>query len=179
MLATPLLARPQDGGGEGRGAYSRFPYSLYAPFLTIISWLGILFLLTPHRDIFIFLPHLDAAADTAISVSMGVLYFDAAVGAVVFFTGFRRRRMALLMAAVTVLFSLSLLSPSMRWVLSARPLDAVIIYITVLAMLLLITALSYQLKRRRNAFLMSYGSSVLAYVLSMAVIVYNIVSVLH
>ena len=55
--------------------YNRGFFDVYRIFFSVIIWAGLLFLITPFRDIYIFLPHLNATGNIIIAVILSVSFF--------------------------------------------------------------------------------------------------------
>ena len=154
--------------------YNRAYFDVYRIFFSVIIWAGLLFLITPFRDIYIFLPHLNSTGNTIVAVILSVSIFEAIISLLYFISGISRKTILLTEAGIFSIFSLSLLAPSMTWFNVYSISGKVIIYLTLLALFLAIGIIIPQLRRRRTIYRTSFAFTLIAYLFILLVVIINI-----
>lgn len=153
-------------------------YAVYRIFLSIIVWAGILFLITPYRYVYVFIPHLSPTLDIIVAVVISVSIFEAAVSFVYFAAGTGRRVIAVVEITIAVLFTMSLVAPSMSWFYLYSITGRLIIYITLILLFLAIGFIIPLLRSTDSIFKTSFGFSLIAYASIIMVVMINIIAFL-
>ena len=154
--------------------YNRAFFDVYRIFFSIIIWAGLLFLITPFHDIYIFLPHLNTIDNTIVAVILSVSIFEAIISLLYFISGVGRRTILLIEVGILSIFSLSLLAPSMTWISVYSTSGKIIIYLTLLALFLAIGVIIPQLRKRITIYRTSFAFTLIAYLFILSVVIINI-----
>ncbi len=154
--------------------YNRAFFDVYRIFFSVIIWAGLLFLITPFHDIYIFLPHLNSTGNIIVAVILSVSIFEAIISLLYFISGAERRTILIIELGIFSIFSLSLLAPSMTWFNVYSTSGKVIIYLTLLALFLAIGIIIPQLRRRITIYRTSFAFTLIAYLFVLSVVIINI-----
>ncbi len=163
--------------GNRDSIYSGAFTDIYRIFFSVIIWAGILFLITPYRDIHIFLPHLGATGDILVAVVLSVSIFEAVVSLIYFIFGTFRKMILAVEAGIAIIFTLSLLAPSMSWLGTYDLYGRILIYATLLALFLAIGIIMPQLRKKSTIYRTSFAFTIIAYLFIFSVILTNVLGV--
>lgn len=155
-------------------SYNRGFFDVYRIFFSVIIWAGLLFLITPFHDIYIFLPHLNSTGNTIIAVILAVSIFEAIISLIYFISGTRIKTVIMVEGGILGIFSLSLLAPSMTWIDAYSTAGKAIIYTTLLILFLAIGVIIPQLRKRRTIYRTSFAFTLTAYLFILSVVMLNI-----
>ncbi|MEM0157606.1 MAG: hypothetical protein QXN26_06045 [Thermoplasmataceae archaeon] len=158
--------------------YNRALFDVYRIFFSVIIWAGTLFLITPYRDIHIFLPHLGVTGNIVVAVVLSVSIFESIVSLMYFMFGTVKKMILAVEAGITIIFTLSLLAPSMSWFGTYDLYGKIIVYVTLLALFLAIGIIMPQLRNRSTIYRASFAFTLIAYVFIFAIILTNVLSTL-
>ena len=154
--------------------YNRAFFDIYRIFFSVIIWAGLLFLITPFHDIYIFLPHLNATGNIIVAVILAVSIFEAIISLIYFISGTRMKTILFVEGGILTIFSLSLLAPSMTWFHTYSNSGKIIIYATLLILFLAIGIIIPQLRKRTTIYRTSFAFTLTAYIFILLVVIINI-----
>ncbi len=183
VATDAMVTRRSRSSFKGPSTRVKFPeiylrkgiYDLYSALFSIAVWAGILLLLTPYQQIFIFIPHFSSlTVNLAVIIVLSITIFEGTLASLFLFIGTSRKRVALVMLSVMGIFSLSLLTPSFNWFRIYTLTGELLIYAILGILLLSTTFLISLFKEKRILFNLAFYSTVVAYIFLISTTGYNI-----
>lgn len=157
---------------------SAIVYQIYRITLAVSAWAGLLLVITPFSYIYVFLPHFSNPYNIIVAIVLSIAIFEGILSSIFFRIGVSLGKIVAVEGAIMLIFTLSILSPSMSW-LSLYSLNGrLIIYLILLALFTIIAALISQLRTLRNLFISSMIFSTISYFSFVAIVLYNVLTIL-
>lgn len=152
-------------------------YQLYRIMVAVSAWAGIMLIVTPFSYIYVFLPHFTEPYNIIVAIILAISIFEGIISTIFFRIGISYTRIALIEALVIVVFTFSLLSPSMSWMSAFNMTGKLVIYLVLLFLFTAITGLISQLRTRKNLFFSSFLFATIAYFSFSIIVLVNVLQI--
>lgn len=152
-------------------------YQMYRIMVAVSAWAGIMLVVTPFSYVYVFLPHFPDPYNIIVAIILAISIFEGIISTIFFRLGVSYTRIALVESLVVIIFTLSLLSPSMSWMSAFNLNGKLLIYLVLLFLFTAITALISQLRTRKNLFLSSLLFATIAYFSFSAIVLVNVLQI--
>ncbi len=149
-------------------------YEMYRIMLSVSAWAGLLLVITPFSYISVFIPHFQNPYNVIIAIILSISIFEGILSTIFFRIGVSLGRIIAVESLVIIIFTLSILSPSMSWLSLYAFTSRLVIYLILLFLFTVIAALISQLRTLKNLFLSSIIFSTISYVSFVVIVLYNV-----
>lgn len=153
-------------------------YEVYRIMLSVSAWAGLLLVITPFSFIYVFIPHFSNPYNVIVAIILSIAIFEGILSSIFFRIGVSLAKVMLVEGLIIIVFTLSILSPSMSWLALFTFSGRLIIYVILLALFTIIAALISQLRTMRNLFISSMIFSTISYFSFVAIVLYNVILIL-
>lgn len=157
---------------------SAIVYQIYRIMLSVSSWAGLLLVITPFSYIYVFIPHFSDPYNIIVAIVLSIAIFEGILSAIFFRIGVSLGKIVAVEGLIMLVFTFSILSPSMSWLSFYTINGRLIIYLILLALFTIIAALISQLRTTRNLFMSSMVFSTISYFSFVGIVLYNVVQIL-
>ncbi len=152
-------------------------FQIYRIMLPVSAWAGLMLVITPFSYISVFIPHFPNPYNIIIAIVLSISIFEGILSTIFFRIGVSWGRIVLVEGSIIVIFTLSLLSPSMSWLALFNLQSRLIIYLVLLFLFTVIAALISQLRTMKNLFLSSIIFSTISYFSFVVIVLYNVIGI--
>ncbi len=157
--------------------YRKNIYDAFVSFFSVSIWAGILLLLTPYQQIFVFIPHFaNNNLNLVIVILFGITVFESGISVLFMHTGTSRKVVFYALLAVAFVFTASLLTPSFNWFRAYTEYGEILLYIILGVLILSVTYLISLFRDKNRLYRLALYSSFLSYGFFIAVTSYNILN---
>lgn len=152
-------------------------YQMYRIMVAVTAWAGIMLVTTPFSYVYVFLPHFSNPYNIIVAIILAISIFEGVISTVFFRIGASYTKIVIVEAFVIIIYTFSLLSPSMSWMAAFNLDGKMVIYLVLLFLFTAITALISQLRTRRNLFLSSFAFATIAYLSFFVIVLVNVLQI--